>query len=303
MPDHAGTLFSGCAGNSIRGRRRWHAPNRGSTEPSVRRSGGGFRSTSRGCAAGSGKAGQAARLDAESAMQARLAGAVAPELAAAVEAAFDGAWFRRRRPYARCGFSTTRSHVTPLRTGPDDRGTLYASLVDAYALAGQRGSRAQAHGGVGGAATRRRRRSRDSLDERTGCAAHCALAAKDYAEAQRRAPRRRSSWAARVCDPPLLGRALDLGGAPDSAIAVYERYLTTPCPRSHGSGMAASCPPSTSGWASCTKQRASATRRWSTIASFIDLWKNADRGAAAAGAGCEAAGRGADERDGYSVSW
>jgi tetratricopeptide (TPR) repeat protein len=31
-----------------------------------------------------------------------------------------------------------------------------------------------------------------------------------------------------ACDLPMLARAYDLGSAPDSAIAIYERYLTTP---------------------------------------------------------------------------
>ena len=30
-----------------------------------------------------------------------------------------------------------------------------------------------------------------------------------------------------MCDLPMLGRAFDLAGTPDSAIAVYERYVTT----------------------------------------------------------------------------
>jgi tetratricopeptide (TPR) repeat protein len=40
--------------------------------------------------------------------------------------------------------------------------------------------------------------------------------------------RKSDQGSCRVCAWPLLGRAYDAAGLPDSAIALYERYLTTP---------------------------------------------------------------------------
>jgi hypothetical protein len=54
-----------------------------------------------------------------------------------------------------------------------------------------------------------------------------AIAEKKYAEAQS-ALRVTERQGCPVCDLPMLGRAYDLAGVPDSAIAVFARYLDTP---------------------------------------------------------------------------
>ena len=54
-----------------------------------------------------------------------------------------------------------------------------------------------------------------------------ALATHEYGEAQTELRAADEQWCS-ICNTPLLARAFDLGGNPDSAIAVYERYVTTP---------------------------------------------------------------------------
>jgi len=54
-----------------------------------------------------------------------------------------------------------------------------------------------------------------------------ALSARRYDEAQTEL-RAADSKGCPICNAPLLARAFDLGGKPDSAIAIYERFLGTP---------------------------------------------------------------------------
>jgi tetratricopeptide (TPR) repeat protein len=60
-----------------------------------------------------------------------------------------------------------------------------------------------------------------------GMQGHIALAERRLADAQREF-RAADSRGCRVCSMPMLGRAYDVAGNADSAIAVFERFLVTP---------------------------------------------------------------------------
>ncbi len=69
-----------------------------------------------------------------------------------------------------------------------------------------------------------RRPSEPILDRARGVIALADRQARDAIELFRRADK----GACAACILPYLGRAYDLAGAPDSTIAIYERYVTTP---------------------------------------------------------------------------
>jgi len=103
----------------------------------------------------------------------------------------------------------------------------YQQAVLSYAMAG-RPDRARALFTEWDARRREAPTTRDSviLHRLRG---RVALAANDYATAESEL-RVTEKQGCQVCDLPMLGRAFDLGGAPDSAIAVYERFVTTRWP-------------------------------------------------------------------------
>jgi eukaryotic-like serine/threonine-protein kinase len=78
-----------------------------------------------------------------------------------------------------------------------------------------------------------------------------------------------------ICEMPLLARAYDLDGKPDSAIAVYERYVHTPLlERSGADGLfLAGVHKRLGELYEAREQRDKAVQHYRT---FIDLWKDAD---------------------------
>ncbi|PYP76701.1 MAG: hypothetical protein DMD35_17805 [Gemmatimonadetes bacterium] len=101
----------------------------------------------------------------------------------------------------------------------------YSDLIAAYALAGQpdkaRTMMAQ---------WERRRVAAPAIEDSIrahGMQGHIALAERRLADAQREF-RAADARGCRMCYAPMLGRAYDVAGNADSAIAVFERFLVTP---------------------------------------------------------------------------
>ena len=78
-----------------------------------------------------------------------------------------------------------------------------------------------------------------------------------------------------TCALPQLAQAYDLGGASDSAIAVYERYLATPW-IGRLEVDAVRCRRCASGWPSCTRPRHEPQRAAAMYRRVIALWRDAD---------------------------
>ena len=100
----------------------------------------------------------------------------------------------------------------------------YLQLVTAYAFAGG-ADRARAVTTQWDAARRQRPQFTDSIIGRM-MQGHVALATGKYAEAAA-AFRAADQLGCEVCEIPLLARAYELAGKPDSAIVEYERFLET----------------------------------------------------------------------------
>ena len=137
--------------------------------------------------------------------------------------AMDAAWFR--------GDSTGAVRILDeaLARDPISRVAMseapYIGVVDLYAFAG-RPDRARSVLSEWDT----RRRTTPSL--RDSAKAHemrgyIALNAKQYAQAQTEL-RAADQVGCPICNAPMLGRAYDLDGKPDSAITVYERFVNTP---------------------------------------------------------------------------
>jgi tetratricopeptide (TPR) repeat protein len=169
-----------------------------------------------------GRLSETSRLEAESAELARQAGIGSASLDASVGRAFDQAWFLGDAPGAVRvldeALASMPLHSVPMSEAP------YVETVIAYSIAG-RPDRARTIMAEWDVRRRDAPTTRDSvfLARMRGA---IALAAHDYpaAESELRVTEARGCA---VCDLPMLGRAFDLAGAPDSAIAVYERYVTT----------------------------------------------------------------------------
>ncbi|MFL5620109.1 MAG: protein kinase domain-containing protein [Gemmatimonadaceae bacterium] len=151
------------------------------------------------------------------------AGHTAPALVRAALEAFDLAWFRGDAAGAQRQLDETLAR-TPLRTVTMSEAP-YVEVVSAYAMAG-RPDRARVVLAEWEARRAEAPTVRDSIFAQR-MRGEIAMAERKYAEAQTalRATERRGCP---VCDLPLLGRAYDLAGVPDSAIAVYARYVDTP---------------------------------------------------------------------------
>ena len=153
---------------------------------------------------------------------ARQAGVTATVIQQAVDEAFDEAWFRSDAAGAQRHLDEALAR-TPLKTVSMAEAP-YEKAVITYATAG-RPDRARAVMAEWDARRREAPTTRDTvlIHRLRG---QVALASKDYTTAESEL-RITEGIGCQVCDLPSLGRAFDLGGAPDSAIAVYERYLTT----------------------------------------------------------------------------
>jgi len=217
-----------------------------------------------------GQLAEAARLEHESAESARQAGVANADLLEVVDLAFDDAWYRgdavgaaRRMDqlFARTPLRSVRMSEAP-----------YLEAVMSY-VAADRPDRARAFMEEWNVRRKESPTTRDTVTIHR-MRGTIALSSKDYATAQSEL-RFTETQGCAVCDLPRLGRAFDLAGAPDSAIAVYERYLTTPWPdRLELDGHFLAAVEQRLGELYEAKgQRDKALAHYRR---FIDLWKNAD---------------------------
>jgi tetratricopeptide (TPR) repeat protein len=189
----------------------------------------------------------------------------------AVSDALEVAWFFGDGPRA------TRLLDEALARDPIDRLAMseapYHSLIIAYALAGHP-ERARA---LMVQWDTRRRTSPSIADT---ARAHSmrgviALAMREYGEAQRHL-RAADQWRCPICNAPLLARAFDLDGKPDSAIAVYERFVTTPLlERSEVDGVA--LPSVHKRLGELYEAKGDRDKALLHYRTFLELWKDADR--------------------------
>ena len=151
------------------------------------------------------------------------AGFKAADLDRAAVLAFDRAWFRGDVPGAQRVLDDALER-TPPRSVPATEAP-YADLVVAYSLAG-RVDRARALMREWDERRSEFSTTRDTIRAQRMRGA-VAISEGRYADAQA-ALRAVENYGCPVCELPPLARAYDLGGAPDSAIAVYERFVVRP---------------------------------------------------------------------------
>jgi len=217
-----------------------------------------------------GKLDESARLETDAAELRRQAGVTAAVLQVAVGQAFDQAWFRGDAAGAVRRLDAALA-TTPLRSVPMSEAP-YTAAVSAYAIAGQpdraRGIMAEWDA-----------RRRDASSTRDTIFLHrmrgeIAVAAHDYPTAQSEL-RFTEKQGCAVCDLPMLGRAFDLGGTPDSAIAVYERYVTTKWPDRREAD-ALFIPAVHKRLGELYEAKGQRDKALSHYRTFLDLWKDAD---------------------------
>jgi len=217
-----------------------------------------------------GRLDEANRLSRDGVEKARQAGASNPELDLASGLAFDDAWFRGDAAGAVRRLDSAFAK-TPLRSVSMSEAP-YEQAVLSYAAA-DRPDRARAVMAEWDTRRSTAPSTRDSvvLHRMRG---RIALAAKDYPTAQSEL-RVTEKQGCLVCDLPMLGRAFDLGGAPDSAIAVYERYVTTLWP-DRGDVDAAFLPAVHKRLGELYEAKGNRVAAMKLFRAFIALWKNAD---------------------------
>ena len=200
----------------------------------------------------------------------RQAGLTSGAVQKAVEQSFDQAWFRSDAAGAQRRLDEALAR-TPLKAVSMAEAP-YADAVIAYAAAG-RPDRARAVMTEWDARRRESPSTRDTvyLHRMRG---HVALAAKDYATAESEL-RITEKIGCRVCDLPALGRAYDLGGVPDSAIAVFERFVTTIWP-DRGDVDTAYLPAVHKRLGELYEAKGNREKALQHYRTFIELWKHAD---------------------------
>jgi len=217
-----------------------------------------------------GKLDEANRIETEGAALRRQTGVTSAALQLAVGQALDQAWFRGDAAGAARRLDAALA-TTPLRSVPMSEAP-YNEAVSAYAIAGQP-ERARAIMAEFDARRRDASSTRDSifLHRMRG---EIAVAAHDYPTAQSEL-RFTEKQGCAVCDLPMLGRAFDLGGTPDSAIAVYERYVTTKWPDRRVPD-ALFVPAVHKRLGELYEAKGQRDKALSHYRAFIDLWKDAD---------------------------
>lgn len=152
---------------------------------------------------------------------------------------------------------------------PDDRP--YLALAEVYALAG-RPDRAntlvQAFDRVVPGA-----KHPDDVIDRNRAQGEIAIAEKRYADAIT-AFRAADIGLCVICALPDIARAYDLAGQPDSAVAIYERYLATPA-YTRGTD-ATKLAPARKRLAELYDAKGNHAKAIEHFKAFIDLWKGAD---------------------------
>jgi len=170
-----------------------------------------------------GKISDAMRLTSESDALMAQAGDNAAPLDDAVSQAFDAAWFYGDTTHALKVLEDSLAHH-PIQTF-GRASSSWSALVSAFAAAG-RPEQARSVKAHWVEHVRNPASVRDSATERE-MQGEIDLASGRYADAQA-ALRSADTYGCPICRAPLLARAYDLAGKPDSAIAVFERYLSTP---------------------------------------------------------------------------
>ena len=217
-----------------------------------------------------GRLAESERLETDAVERRRQAGVVGAALQASVGQAFDQAWFRGDATGAARSLDDALAR-TPLRSVPMSEAP-YVGAVSAYALA-DRPDRARAILAEWDARRREFPTMRDSVMLRR-MRGEIALAVHDYSTAQTEL-RVSEKQGCAVCDLPMLARAFDLGGAPDSAIAVYERYVGTTWP-DRADPDATFLPAVHKRLGELYEAKGQRDKAIAHYRVFLDLWKNAD---------------------------
>jgi len=217
-----------------------------------------------------GKLDESSRIETDAAQMRRQAGVAGSALQLAAGQAFDMAWYRGDSAGAVRRLDEALA-VTALRSVPISEAP-YTEAVSAYSTAG-RPDRARAVLAEWEARRPEAPMYRDSvlLGRMRG---DIALAAHDYHAAQTEL-RISEKQGCAVCDLPVLGRAFDLGGIPDSAIAVYERYVTTKWP-DRSDPDAVFLPAVHKRLGELYEAKGQRDKALAHYRSFIALWKDAD---------------------------
>jgi eukaryotic-like serine/threonine-protein kinase len=217
-----------------------------------------------------GRLAEARRLTTEAAELKREAGSASATVLRDVVLAYDQAWFRGDSAGAVRALDAVLAR-TPLRSLAVHEAP-YRDAVSTYAFAG-RVDRARA---LLAEWEVQRRANPATRDTAVGSAmrGRVALAAGDIptAQAQFRVTER---VGCAVCELPMLARSYDLGGAPDSAIVIYERFLSTRyLDRLEADGMF--LPAVHKRLGELYEAKGDRTRALAHYRAFIELWKNAD---------------------------
>jgi tetratricopeptide (TPR) repeat protein len=217
-----------------------------------------------------GRLDDATRFATEGEEQMQRAGASGTPLQLAAMLAFNQAWFRGDGPGAQRRLDEALAR-TPLRSIPMTEAP-YEEFVRAYVLSG-RADRARAIAAEWGARRHEAPTTRDTVLVHRFRGA-VALADRDYATAQSEL-RITETFGCVICDLPLLGRAFDLGGVPDSVIAVYERFIGTKL-LDRGEVDGAYLPAIHKRLGELYEAKGQRDKALQHYRIFIELWKNAD---------------------------
>ena len=114
-------------------------------------------------------------------------------------------------------------------------------------------------------------------NDRTHMEGTIALAEKKYDLAAAKFSEKSIDNGCSTCDLPLLAQAYDLGGKPDSAIAVYERYVQDRYLKRRGDGdKARFLGPSLKRLGELYESKGARDQAAKHYEQFVELWKNAD---------------------------
>lgn len=196
--------------------------------------------------------------------------------AGALDAAFGPVWLDllvRERPAPAVQRLDAALATHPIGALPEEERP-HSQLVQLYAHAGEtRKAREMLEGWDAGLDEHRRRLETAEFAGASGVLAHAEGRHERAVEQLRRAHDGAEDCV--ICWLPELGRAYDDAGAPDSAIAVYERYLTSPW--LFRAGYDAVYRGSTlERLAELYDQRGDAATAARYYAEFVDLWSDAD---------------------------
>ena len=226
-------------------------------------------------AAARGRLADADRFTTAQAGTAREAGAPEFALHAALGAVVRTAWYRGDRNSASRQLDEALKTIPLASIEPIDRP--FGDLVDAQLSVGRLDAAkatladfTKAYTAIG---------SMPDTNTRSRIEGAIALAEKKYDVAVARFRARSVDMdfdCGATCVSARLAQAFDMGGKPDSAIAVYEKSSRHEGPRTHLCRRHVSSDHRSNGSVNCTRRRATAEKAAKSYAEFVDLWKNAD---------------------------